>query len=92
METPAPMRRKTTGTVIPRTRPADRMVERKDGLVSDQGETDAICVCGIEDIVGRANMSAQSGELEDEFEEVVTVQEENQRSQNLNRMKARCCE
>lgn len=49
------------GMVMPRTIPADRMVKRKDGLVLDQGETDAMCVCGIEDIVGCANASVNFG-------------------------------
>lgn len=61
METPAPIRRKTMGMVMPRTIPADRMVKRKDGLVLDQGETEAMCVCGIEDIVGCANASVNFG-------------------------------
>lgn len=41
--------------VIPRTRPADRMVERNDEVVLDQGETDASCACGMEDIVERTD-------------------------------------
>lgn len=69
------MRRKTTGIEIPRTIPADRMVKENDGLVLDQGETDAMCVCGIEDISGRASASAQRGELRGGLEEVNTVEE-----------------
>lgn len=59
--------------VIPSTIPAARMVKREDGLVLDQGETDAMCVCGIEDIVVRVSANVWSSELQDGLEEIDTV-------------------